>query len=42
MRDRLEEHFSNTIFEPQFKIDVSQKILSENKGRTFMRQITIW
>lgn len=42
MRERLEEHFSNTIFEPQLKIDVSQKILSENKGRTFMRQITIW
>lgn len=37
MRERLEEHFSNTIFEPQLKIDVSQKILSENKERTFMR-----
>lgn len=39
MRERLEEHFSNTIFEPQLKIDVSQKILSESKEITFMRQI---
>ena len=32
MRERLEEHFS-TIFEPQLKTDVSQKILSESKKR---------
>lgn len=36
MRKRLEEHFSNTIFEPQIKIDVSQEILKES---TLMRQI---